>query len=170
LVYADQSGYIACILIGQITCKCVLSKSPAVACPGLGLYVRSFKNKIQYFWSSSLAGPSIFALTKKFPKNTKENFPLDHFCSHLSQDGEIDLPFPKTCILSTFDAIMAMAIMASNSHIVIWPLWHQRWQLWGFTETLIKMWQSGEDRHIDPAQPWKNCQNQIQQFLKLVAG
>ena len=61
------------------------------------------------------------------------------------------LPFPKTPMFPTFDAIMAiwlyghMAIMASNGHIAIWPLWRQRWPLWVFSETAIKMWQSGED-------------------------
>ena len=69
----------------------------------------------------------------------------------LHQIATFLLLFPKTPILSTFDAIMAiwlyghMAIMASNSHIGIWPLWHQRWPLWVFSETPIKMWQSGED-------------------------
>jgi hypothetical protein len=38
-----------------------------------------------------------------------------------------------------------MAIMASNSHIAIWPLWRQRWPLWVFSEIAIQMWQSGED-------------------------
>jgi hypothetical protein len=43
------------------------------------------------------------------------------------------VPFPKTPILPTFNAIMAiwltglMAIMASNSHVAIWLLWHRRW-------------------------------------------
>jgi hypothetical protein len=59
------------------------------------------------------------------------------------------LLFPKTPIFSTFDATMAIwlyghiAIMASNSHMGIWPLWHHRWPLWVFSETPIKMWQSG---------------------------
>ena len=69
----------------------------------------------------------------------------------LHQIATFVLLFPKTPILSTFDAIMAiwlyghMAIMAPNGHIEIWPLWHQRWPLWVFSETAIKMWQSGED-------------------------
>jgi hypothetical protein len=70
---------------------------------------------------------------------------------HLHQIAAFLLPFPKTSMLPTFIAIMAkwlyghMAIMASNSQIAIWPLWHQRWPLWVFSETAIKMWQSGED-------------------------
>jgi hypothetical protein len=38
-----------------------------------------------------------------------------------------------------------MAIMASSSHKAIWPLWRQRWSIWVFLETAIKMWQSDED-------------------------
>ena len=49
--------------------------------------------KIQDFWRFGLAWPSIFAFTKEIPKNTKENLPSNHFCSHLRQDDQIDLPF-----------------------------------------------------------------------------
>ena len=69
----------------------------------------------------------------------------------LHQIATFLLLFPKTPILSTFDAIMAIwlhghkSIMASNSYIGIWPLWHRWWPLWMFSETAIKMWQSGED-------------------------
>ena len=41
--------------------------------------------------------PAIFHLTKEFPKNTEENMPYDHFCSHLMQDSQIDLPFSPDC-------------------------------------------------------------------------
>jgi hypothetical protein len=70
----------------------------------------------------------------------------------LHQIATFLLLFPKTPILSAFDAIMAIwlyghkGIMASNSHIGIWPLWRQRWPLWVFSKTPIQMWQSGEDR------------------------
>jgi hypothetical protein len=69
----------------------------------------------------------------------------------LHQIATFWLLFPKTPIMSAFDAIMAiwlyghMAIMATNSHIGIWPLWHLRWPLWVFSETPIQMWQFGED-------------------------
>jgi hypothetical protein len=41
--------------------------------------------------------PPFFAFTKEFLKNTKENMALDHFCSHLRQDGQIDLPSSPDC-------------------------------------------------------------------------
>jgi hypothetical protein len=41
--------------------------------------------------------PPIFALTKEFLKNTEENMPPDHFCSHLRQDGQIDLQSLQDC-------------------------------------------------------------------------
>jgi hypothetical protein len=69
----------------------------------------------------------------------------------LHQIATFLLPFPKTSMLPTFDAIMTiwlythMAIMASNRQIAILPLWHQRWPLCVFSETAIKMWQSGAD-------------------------
>jgi hypothetical protein len=37
-----------------------------------------------------------------------------------------------------------LAIMASDGHIAIWPLWRQRWPLWVFSETAMQMQQSGE--------------------------
>jgi hypothetical protein len=51
-------------------------------------------------------------------------------------------------MLPTFDTILAIwpyGHYGSNSHIAIWLLWCQRWPLWVFSETGIKMWQSGED-------------------------
>ena len=56
--------------------------------------------------------------------------------SNMRQNGQIDLLSSPDC---------HMAIMASNSHIDIWPLWHQRWPLWVFSETAIKLWQYGAD-------------------------
>jgi hypothetical protein len=86
--------------------------------------------------------PPLFAFTKEFLKNAKENMPPDHFCSHLRKDGQNDLPSLPDChifiavsenthnghprrhnghmAIWLFDAIMAirpyshMAIMASN--------------------------------------------------------
>ena len=87
------------------------------------------KKKSEFF-ELFLAWPSIFAFTKEFLKNTNENLPSDQFCSHLRQDGQIDLPSSPDCHIfsavsenthqPTFNAIMAiwpysqMAIMASN--------------------------------------------------------
>ena len=42
-------------------------------------------------------------------------------------------------------------IWLKNGHMPVWPLWHQMaiwhqiWPIWVFSETAIKMWQSGED-------------------------
>jgi hypothetical protein len=36
--------------------------------------------------------PPLFAFIKEFLKNTKENMPPVHFCFHLRQEGQIDLP------------------------------------------------------------------------------
>ena len=71
------------------------------------------------------------------------------YCLH--QIATFLITFPKTPILAIFDSVMAiwpygnLAIMASNGHKAIWPLWLQIWPLWVFSETAIKMWQSGED-------------------------
>ena len=43
--------------------------------------------------------PPFFEFTKQFPENTKENMPAGNFCSHLTQEGQIDLiPLPECCI------------------------------------------------------------------------
>jgi hypothetical protein len=76
---------------------------------GLCLYVRSYHKKNQDFWSFGLAWPSIFVFTKEFSNNTKESSPLDHFCSHLRQDGQIDLPSSPFTFLLRFP---------ENTHIV----------------------------------------------------
>jgi hypothetical protein len=41
--------------------------------------------------------PPFYAFTKEFLKNTKENIPTNHFCSHLRKDGQIDLPSSPDC-------------------------------------------------------------------------
>ena len=130
-------------------------------CPGLCLYVRSYQKKIRIFWAIMWRGHSILCLQRNFQKTQRK---ICHqtifalilgrmvkltYCLH--QIATFLLPFPRTLIMSTFDAIMAkwlyghMAIMASNSHIGIWPLWRPRRSLWEFSETPINMWQSGED-------------------------
>jgi hypothetical protein len=43
--------------------------------------------------------PPLFAFTKEFLKNTKENLPPDHFCANLRQDGQIDLPSSPDCLI-----------------------------------------------------------------------
>ena len=69
----------------------------------------------------------------------------------LHQIATFLLPFPKTPILATIYAIIAiwlyghLAIMAPYSHIAIWPFQHQIWPVWVFSETAMKKWQSGED-------------------------
>jgi hypothetical protein len=68
----------------------------------------------------------------------------------LPQIAAFLLLFPLSPILSILDAIMAiwlyshLAIMALNGHIAVWSLWRQKWPLWVFLETAIKMQQSGE--------------------------
>ena len=69
----------------------------------------------------------------------------------LHQIATFLLTFPKIPILATLDSKMAirpyghLAIMASNGHKAIWPLWRQTWPIWVFSGTAIKMWQSGEE-------------------------
>jgi hypothetical protein len=52
----------------------------------------------------SLSGPAYYALrifvfTKETRKNTKENKPSYHFCSHFLQEGQIDIiPLPDCYI------------------------------------------------------------------------
>ena len=103
----------------------------ACACP----YIRTSRKirKMEFSCIFEL-WPPFFAFTKEFLKNTKENMPPDHFCSHLRQDGQIDLPSSPDCHIfsavyenthqPTFNAIMAiwltghMAIMASKMAIM----------------------------------------------------
>jgi hypothetical protein len=60
-------------------------------------------NKISRVLGQFCGGASIFEISKDIPKNTKENIPSDHFCSHLRQEGQIDLiPSPDCCICIAF--------------------------------------------------------------------
>jgi hypothetical protein len=107
-------------------------------CPGLCLYVRSYPQKFQDFFSFGLAWPSIFAFTKEFPKNTKENLPSDHFCSHLWQDGQIDL-------LSSPDCHICIGVSANthnghlgchNGHMPVW-LFDAIMAIWPYSHMAI---------------------------------
>jgi hypothetical protein len=56
--------------------------------------------------------PPLFAFTKEIHKDTKENIPLDHFSSHLRQEGQIDLiPSPDCCIF------IALSENTNNGHL-----------------------------------------------------
>ena len=83
--------------------------------------------------------------------------PSDHFRSHFWQEGLINIiPSPDCCIClavsgdTHIDAIRRHMSIWLYGHIVkIWPyrhmtIWHQRWPIWVFLETAIKMQQSGE--------------------------
>ena len=59
--------------------------------------------------------PPLFAFIKEFLKNTNENMPLDHFCSQLRQDGQIDLPSSPDChIFIAISEIVATIRFSSN--------------------------------------------------------
>jgi hypothetical protein len=91
--------------------------------------------------------PPFLAYTKEIPKNTKENMPSDHFCSHFSQEAQINLiPSPDCCIFIAFskDTHIGnfrchMAIFWPYVHIFIWPKWPETALIWVFPETAIKM-------------------------------
>ena len=76
---------------------------------------------------------------------------MDKLTYRLHQIATFSLSFPKTPVLATFDAKMAiwlyghMAIIVSNSHIAILPYWPLSWPFWVFWEKAVKMWQSCED-------------------------
>jgi hypothetical protein len=73
--------------------------------------------------------PPLFAFTKEFLKNTEENMPPDHFCAHLRQDGQIDLPSSPDCHI--FIAISKhlyfphLTPKKPYGYMAIWPLWRQ---------------------------------------------
>ena len=79
--------------------------------------------------------PPFFAFTKEFLKNTKENMPPDHFCSHLRQDGQIDLPSSPDCQIciavskNTHNGLLGchnghMPIWLFDAIMAIWPYSH----------------------------------------------
>jgi hypothetical protein len=70
--------------------------------------------------------PPLFAFTKEFLKNTKENMPPDHFCSHLRQDGQIELPSSPDChiCIAVSENTDVAHIRRHNGHMAIWPYGH----------------------------------------------
>ena len=99
-----------------------LARMPLL-CTGLCIYLKSHQQKFRSFWSIFQAGPSIFVNTKEFQKNTKENMPLETFCSHFSKDGPINL-IPSSdcyiCIALSIDSHIGYP----GRHISIWSYGH----------------------------------------------
>jgi hypothetical protein len=68
-------------------------------CSGLWIYLRRHQIKFGDILTIFVVWPPIFVNTKEFPKNTKENWPSNHFCSHFLQVGPINLiPSSECCI------------------------------------------------------------------------
>jgi hypothetical protein len=67
------------------------------SCKWFSLCTRNHQQKFQEISTISELWQPFFAFTKEFPKNTKENMPPNHFCSHLSQDCQIDLLSSPDC-------------------------------------------------------------------------
>ena len=93
-------------------------------------YTSEATHKNQNYLSIIQKWPCVIVFTIELQKNTKENMPSDHFCSHFLQDGQFVLLFQWTPILKWFEAYMA--------------IWHQRWQIWVLPEKAIKIKHSGE--------------------------
>ena len=73
-----------------------------------------------------MAVPPFFAFTKEIPKNTKENIPSDHCCSHVLMEGRISLiPSPDCCIfIAVSKNTHIVHLRRHNSHMAIWPFGH----------------------------------------------
>ena len=111
-----------------------LARMPLL-CTGLCIYLKSHQQKFRSFWSIFQAGPSIFVNTKEFQKNTKENMPSKTFCSHFSQDGQINLiPSPDCYIFIALS--IDTHIDQHRSHIAIWPNGHMG-KIWPYGHMTI---------------------------------
>ena len=115
-------------------------------CPGLCIWVKSHKKKIQEFWSKFVAWPFIFGNTKEIPKNTKENpswFCICHKFLKLSAKNLI--PWQVICICPNLSIDTQLGHnhgylwSGHNSHYghngrygcsVIWPNGHKYGQVW----------------------------------------
>jgi hypothetical protein len=126
-----------------LVCRCSLAcpgfhqslDRMALLCIGLCIYFKSHTQKFRSFRGIFQVGPSSFVYTKEFQKNTKENIPSKTFCSHLSQDGQINLiPSPDyyICIALSIDT----HIDQHRSHIAIWPYGHMA-KIWSYGHMTI---------------------------------
>ena len=78
------------------------------------------------YTNSCFSNGIFFAFTKEFLKNTKENMPPEYLCSHLRQDGQIDLPSSPDChiFIAISEKTHVAHIQRHNGHLAIWPYGH----------------------------------------------
>ena len=107
-------------------------------CPGLCLYVRSYQKKISIFLAILWRGHPIFCLQRNSQKNTKENLPPDHFCSHLRQDGQIDILSSPDChiFIGVSENSHNDLLGRHNGHMPIW-LFDAIMAIWPYSHLAI---------------------------------
>ena len=126
-----------------------------IFCPGLDIYLRSHQKNLRLMWADLWSGHAILYIQRNGRKNTKENMPSDHFCSHFYWEGRINLiPSPEFCIFiavsgdTHIEAIFGhisiwlyghMAKIWSYGHLTIWPKWPKMASIWVSPETAIKL-------------------------------
>ena len=81
------------------------------------------KKNLRIFGALVFRGHPFLRLQRNVPKNTKENFPSDIFCSHLNQNGQIDLPFSPDChiFVGITENTHNGHLWCHNGHMAIWP-------------------------------------------------
>ena len=85
-----------------LVCPSLLQKLELKAkhLPKAGQIPQKPPKKYQIHVSIFKTSPCVFVFTKEFWKNTKENMPSDHFCSHFLQEGRVNfIPSPECWIV-----------------------------------------------------------------------
>ena len=127
---------------------------------------------------------STFCFTKEIRKNTKENKPAEHFGSHFSQNGLINLIFWPQCNIfislsvdthlgysHSHNAIWLCSQMVKiwlYGHTAIWSYGSKSEPIWVSTERAMKIWHYGQKiQLIRPfCEKWEpKCSDDIFSFV-----
>ena len=107
-------------------------------CMRLSLYLRSHHLKKKSFRTILCQCHHFSCLQRKFLKNTRENNVSDYFCSHLRQEGLINLIRSPDCCI--FIAVSKNTYNGHFSHhkdyMAIWPF-AAIMAIWPYSQTAI---------------------------------
>ena len=117
-----------------------------ILCIWLFLYLKSYHKKNPEFQDIFFGVATILCVYKEITKNTKENMPSDHFCSHFQQEGRINLiPSPECCIFIAVSGDTHIEVILG--HMAIWLYGHMA-EIWSYGHIAIWLYGIGGGQYV----------------------